>query len=255
MVEVKGGHKMSGHSKWANIKRKKGKNDAVRGKITTKISREITIAVRMGGADPTGNMRLKLALQKAKENNIPKENINRAIQKGAGTLEGQSYEEIVYEGYGPGGTAVMVECLSDNANRTISQVRPSFTKCGGNLGTEGSVGYLFSKKGLILVLQADEDALMEAAIEAGADDVQPQDDGSFEIYTAWEELGAVRDGIEAAGFKIESAEVTMIPSTTVDLDAENAPKLLRLIDMLEDCDDVQNVYHNGEISDEVAAML
>ena len=161
----------------------------------------------------------------------------------------------IYEGYGPGGTAVMVECLSDNANRTISQVRPSFTKCGGNLGTEGSVGYLFSKKGLILIAEADEDALTEAAIEAGADDIQPQDDGSFEIYTAWEDLGDVRDGIEKAGFKIQEAEVTMIPSTSVDLDAETAPKLLRLIEMLEDCDDVQNVYHNGEISDEVAALL
>jgi len=149
----------------------------------------------------------------------------------------------------------MVECLSDNANRTISQVRPSFTKCGGNLGTEGSVGYLFSKKGLILITEADEDALTEAAIEAGADDIQPQDDGSFEIYTAWEDLGSVRDGIEAAGFKVQEAEVTMIPSTTVDLDLETAPKLLRLIDMLEDCDDVQNVYHNGEISDEIAAQL
>ena len=164
-------------------------------------------------------------------------------------------ETRIYEGYGPGGTAVMVECLSDNANRTISQVRPSFTKCGGNLGTEGSVGYLFSKKGLILISQGEEDALMEAAIEAGADDVQPQDDGSFEIYTAWEDLGSVRDAIETAGFKIDNAEVTMIPSTTVDLDLETAPKLLRLIDMLEDCDDVQNVYHNGEISDEVAAQL
>ena len=164
-------------------------------------------------------------------------------------------ETRVYEGYGPGGTAVMVECLSDNANRTISQVRPSFTKCGGNLGTEGSVGYLFSKKGLILIAEADEDGLTEAAIEAGADDIQLQDDGSFEIYTAWEELGNVRDAIEKAGFKIQEAEVTMIPSTTVDLDLETAPKLLRLIDMLEDCDDVQNVYHNGEISDEVAAQL
>ena len=164
-------------------------------------------------------------------------------------------ETKIYEGYGPGGTAVMVECLSDNANRTISQVRPSFTKCGGNLGTEGSVGYLFSKKGLILIAEADEDALTEAAIEAGADDIQPQDDGSFEIYTAWEDLGNVRDGIEKAGFKIQEAEVTMIPSTSVDLDEETAPKLLRLIEMLEDCDDVQNVYHNGEISDEVAALL
>ena len=228
---------MAGHSKWANIKHRKAAQDAQRGKIFTKLIRELVTAAKIGGGDVSANPRLRAAVDKALSNNMTRDTINRAIDRGVG------------------GTAVMVECLSDNANRTISQVRPSFTKCGGNLGTEGSVGYLFSKKGLILITEADEDALTEAAIEAGADDIQPQDDGSFEIYTAWEDLGSVRDGIEAAGFKVQEAEVTMIPSTTVDLDLETAPKLLRLIDMLEDCDDVQNVYHNGEISDEIAAQL
>ena len=237
---------MAGHSKWANIKHRKAAQDAQRGKIFTKLIRELVTAAKIGGGDVSANPRLRSAVDKALSNNMT---------RGVGGGDDTNMETKIYEGYGPGGTAVMVECLSDNANRTISQVRPSFTKCGGNLGTEGSVGYLFSKKGLILIAEADEDALTEAAIEAGADDIQPQDDGSFEIYTAWEDLGNVRDGIEKAGFKIQEAEVTMIPSTSVDLDAETAPKLLRLIEMLEDCDDVQNVYHNGEISDEVAALL
>ena len=231
---------MAGHSKWANIKHRKAAQDAQRGKIFTKLIRELVTAAKIGGGDVSANPRLRAAVDKALSSNMTRDTINRAIERGVGGGDDTNMETRIYEGYGPGGTAVMVECLSDNANRTISQVRPSFTKCGGNLGTEGSVGYLFSKKGLILISQGEEDALMEAAIEAGADDVQPQDDGSFEIYTAWEDLGS---------------EVTMIPSTTVDLDLETAPKLLRLIDMLEDCDDVQNVYHNGEISDEVAAQL
>ena len=246
---------MAGHSKWANIKHRKAAQDAQRGKIFTKLIRELVTAAKIGGGDVSANPRLRAAVDKALSSNMTRDTINRAIERGVGGGDDTNMETRIYEGYGPGGTAVMVECLSDNANRTISQVRPSFTKCGGNLGTEGSVGYLFSKKGLILISQGEEDALMEAAIEAGADDVQPQDDGSFEIYTAWEDLGSVRDAIEAEGFKIDNAEVTMIPSTTVALDLETAPKLLRLIDMLEDCDDVQNVYHNGEISDEVAAQL
>ena len=175
---------MSGHSKWANIKRKKGKNDAVRGKITTKISREITIAVRMGGADPTGNMRLKLALQKAKENNIPKENINRAIQKGAGTLEGQSYEEIVYEGYGPAGVALTVNVLTDNRNRAAADVRHLFSKHGGNMGETGCVSWMFKNLGLFVVAKdaVDEDKLMEVALDAGADDIRTEGD-EYEIVT------------------------------------------------------------------------
>ena len=246
---------MSGHSKWANIKHKKGKTDALKAKVTTKISREITVAARMGGGDPVGNMRLKLALQKARENNIPKDNIQRAIAKGVGATDMDNYEEITYEGYGPGGTAVMVECLSDNRNRTVAEVRHAFTKTGGNLGTDGSVAYLFSKKGVISFEKGDEDAIMEAALEAGAEDVVTYDDGAIDVYTAWEEMGKVRDALEAAGLKADAAEVSMIPSTKADMDAETAPKLLRLIDMLEDCDDVQEVYHNGEISDEVAATL
>lgn len=246
---------MAGHSKWANIKHRKAAQDAQRGKIFTKLIRELVTAAKLGGGDVSANPRLRAAVDKALSSNMTRDTINRAIERGVGGGDDTNMETKVYEGYGPGGTAVMVECLSDNANRTISQVRPSFTKCGGNLGTEGSVGYLFSKKGLILIESGDEDTIMEAAIEAGADDVQAQDDGSFEVYTAWEELGTVRDGIEAAGIKIANAEVTMIPSTTVELDAETAPKLLKLIDMLEDCDDVQNVYHNGEMSDDVAALL
>ena len=241
---------MAGHSKWANIKHRKAAQDAQRGKIFTKLIRELVTAAKIGGGDVSANPRLRAAVDKALSSNMTRDTINRAIERGVGGGDDTNMETRIYEGYGPGGTAVMVECLSDNANRTISQVRPSFTKCGGNLGTEGSVGYLFSKKGLILISQGEEDALMEAAIEAGADDVQPQDDGSFEIYTAWEDLGSVRDAIEAEGFKIDNAEVTMIPSTTVDLDLETAPKLLRLIDMLEDCDDVQNVYHNGILPDD-----
>lgn len=246
---------MAGHSKWANIKHRKAAQDAQRGKIFTKLIRELVTAAKLGGGDVNANPRLRTAVDKALSSNMTRDTINRAIERGVGGGDDTNMETKIYEGYGPGGTAVMVECLSDNANRTISQVRPSFTKCGGNLGTEGFVGYLFSKKGLILITSGDEDVIMEAAIEAGADDVQVQEDGSFEVYTAWEELGAVRDGIESAGIKIDNAEVTMIPSTTVELDAETAPKLLKLIDMLEDCDDVQNVYHNGEISDEIAAML
>ncbi|SUC09037.1 YebC like protein [Pasteurella canis] len=246
---------MAGHSKWANIKHRKAAQDAQRGKIFTKLIRELVTAAKLGGGDVGANPRLRTAVDKALSSNMTRDTINRAIERGVGGGDDTNMETKIYEGYGPGGTAVMVECLSDNANRTISQVRPSFTKCGGNLGTEGSVGYLFSKKGLILIDSGDEDVIMDAAIEAGADDIQAQEDGSFEVYTAWEELTSVRDAIETAGVKVTNAEVTMIPSTTVELDAETAPKLLKLIDMLEDCDDVQNVYHNGEISDEVAAML
>lgn len=246
---------MAGHSKWANIKHRKAAQDAQRGKIFTKLIRELVTAAKLGGADVAANPRLRTAVDKALSNNMTRDTINRAIQRGAGGGDDTNMETIIYEGYGPGGTAIMVECLSDNRNRTVSEVRHAFTKTGGNLGTDGSVAYLFSKKGLILIANADEDALMEAAIDAGADDVQAQDDGSFEVYTAWEDLSSVRDGIEAAGFKVDQAEVTMIPSTTAVLDAETAPKLIKLVDMLEDCDDVQNVYHNGEISDDVAALL
>ena len=235
---------MAGHSKWANIKHRKAAQDAQRGKIFTKLIRELVTAAKIGGGDVSANPRLRAA---ALSSNMTRDTINRAIERGVGGGDDTNMETRIYEGYGPGGTAVMVECLSDNANRTISQVRPSFTKCGGNLGTEGSVGYLFSKKGLILISQGEEDALMEAAIEAGADDVQPQDDGSFEIYTAWEDLGSVRDAIEAAGFKIDNAEVTMIPDNYVTLtDPEDIKNLNRTLDLLDEDDDVQAVYHNWE---------
>ncbi len=246
---------MAGHSKWANIKHRKAAQDAQRGKIFTKLIRELVTAAKIGGGDVNANPRLRTAVDKALAANMTRDTINRAIDRGVGGGDDTNMETRIYEGYGPGGTALIVECLSDNANRTISQVRPSFTKCGGNLGTEGSVGYMFSKKGLILILEGDEETLTDAAIEAGAEDIEPQEDGSFEITTAWEELGAVRDALEKAGYKLESAEVTMIPSTTVELDAETAPKFMRLVDMLEDCDDVQNVYHNAEISDEIAETL
>ncbi|WP_101912063.1 YebC/PmpR family DNA-binding transcriptional regulator [Megasphaera vaginalis (ex Bordigoni et al. 2020)] len=242
---------MSGHSKWANIKRKKGKNDAIRGKITTKIGREITIAVRMGGADPTGNMRLKLALQKAKENNIPKENIKRAIQKGAGASEGQSYEEIIYEGYGPAGVAVTVNVLTDNRNRAAAEVRHLFSKHGGNLGETGCVAWMFKNRGVFIVAgdQADEDRLMEIALEAGADDVKAEED-SFEIQTAPEVFDAVEKALADNHIETEHAQITMVPDNTIALDEEGGRKLENLIDALEDLDDVQDVYHNGEIPDD-----
>ncbi|MTD39442.1 YebC/PmpR family DNA-binding transcriptional regulator [Erwinia sp. CPCC 100877] len=249
---------MAGHSKWANTKHRKAAQDAKRGKIFTKIIRELVTAARLGGGDPASNPRLRAAIDKALSNNMTRDTLNRAIQRGVGGDEDANMETIIYEGYGPGGTAVMVECLSDNRNRTVSEVRHAFSKSGGNLGTDGSVAYLFSKKGVISYdaeAGMDEDTVMEAALEAGAEDVVSYDDGAIDVYTAWEDLGAVRDALEAAGLKPSAAEVSMIPSTKADMDAETAPKLLRLIDMLEDCDDVQEVYHNGEISDEVAATL
>lgn len=247
---------MAGHSKWANTKHRKAAQDAKRGKIFTKIIRELVTASRIGGPDPASNPRLRAAVDKALANNMTRDTLNRAIARGAGNDENDNMESIVYEGYGPGGTAVMVECLTDNRKRTVSDVRHAFTKTGGNLGTDGSVAYLFTRKGIISYAPGlDEDAVMDAALEAGADDVETFDDGAIDVYTAWEILGDVKDAMDAAGFKAESAEVSMIPSTKADLDAETAPKLMRLIDMLEDSDDVQEVYHNGDISDEVAAQL
>jgi len=246
---------MAGHSKWANIKHRKAAQDAKRGKIFTKLIREITTSARLGDADPANNPRLRAAVAAALTSNMTRDTINRAIQRGAGGGDGEQLETIVYEGYGPAGSAVMVECLTDNRNRTVAEVRHAFSKCGGNLGTDGSVAYLFSKKGLLTFVGVDEDALMDAALEAGADDVVTEEDGTIEVYTTPNDFGTVLDGLEAAGFKPESAEVTMIPSTEAELDAETAPKLMRLIDMLEDLDDVQEVYHNGSISDEIAATL
>ncbi|PKQ80207.1 YebC/PmpR family DNA-binding transcriptional regulator [Aeromonas sobria] len=246
---------MAGHSKWANIKHRKAAQDAKRGKIFTKLIREITTSARIGDPDPANNPRLRAAVTAALTSNMTRETINRAIARGAGGGDGEQLETIVYEGYGPAGSAVMVECLTDNRNRTVAEVRHAFSKSGGNLGTDGSVAYLFSKKGLLTFVGADEDALMDAALEAGADDVVTEEDGSIEVYTNPNDFGTVLDALEAAGFKAANAEVTMIPSTEAELDAETAPKLMRLIDMLEDLDDVQEVYHNGSISDEVAATL
>ena len=246
---------MAGHSKWANIKHRKAAQDAKRGKIFTKLIREITTSARLGDADPANNPRLRAAVAAALTGNMTRDTINRAIQRGAGGGDGEQLETIVYEGYGPAGSAVMVECLTDNRNRTVAEVRHAFSKCGGNLGTDGSVAYLFSKKGLLTFVGVDEDALMDAALEAGADDVVTEEDGSIEVYTTPNDFGTVLDGLEAARFKPQSAEVTMIASTEAELDADTAPKLMRLIDMLEDLDDVQEVYHNGSISDEVAALL
>lgn len=243
---------MSGHSKWANIKHKKGKADALRGKITTKISREITIAVRMGGADPTGNMKLKLALSKAKANNIPKDNIQRAIQKGAGALEGQSFEEITYEGYGPAGVAMMVSCLTDNRNRTAADVRHVFSKYGGNLGATGCVGYMFQQKGVFAVSKetgVEEDDLMMVALEAGAEDIKNEEEG-FEIVTTPDTFDAVEKALADAGIEVEMAEITMIPDTMAELSAEDAERVQKMLDVLEDLDDVQDVYHNADLPED-----
>ncbi len=243
---------MSGHSKWANIKHRKGKMDAIRGKITTKISREITVAARAGGADPAGNMRLKLALQKAKENNVPKENIQRAIQKGVGALEGGNYEEIVYEGYGPGGVAVLLEIMTDNRNRTAADIRHLFAKYGGNLGEAGCVSWMFDKKGLFLVDKAgiNEEDLMLIALEAGAEDIKSEDD-QFEITTAPDDWEQVRAALEAAKIATASAQITMVPQTTVGLAGDDAVKLLKLMDALEEHDDVQEVYANFDIPEDM----
>lgn len=247
---------MAGHSKWANTKHRKAAQDAKRGKIFTKIIRELVTAARLGGGDAGSNPRLRAVVDKALANNMTRDTLNRAIARGVGGDDDAQMETIIYEGYGPGGTAVMVECLSDNRNRTVSEVRHAFTKTGGNLGTDGSVSYLFSKKGVISFAPGlSEDTIMDAALEAGADDVITYDDGAIDVYTTPEAFGEVKDALEAAGLTPEASEVALVPSTRADLDAETAPKLLRLIDMLEDSDDVQEVYHNGEISDEVAATL
>jgi YebC/PmpR family DNA-binding regulatory protein len=247
---------MSGHSKWHNIQHRKGLQDAKRGKIFTKLIREITTAARLGGGDPNGNPRLRAAVAEALSNNMTRDTVDRAIKRGAGGEDdGAQLESSTYEGYGPCGTAVLVECLTDNKNRTVADVRHAFTRAGGNLGTSGSVSYLFSKKGLIEFESGDEEKLMDIALEAGADDVVANDDGSIEIYTDPNAFGDVLDAVEKAGLKPSSAKVSMIPSTEAELDEAHAQKFLNLIDALEDLDDVQQVYHNGTISDEIAEKL
>ena len=242
---------MSGHSKWANIKHKKGKMDAARGKIATKLGREITIAVRMGGSDPTGNMRLKLVLAKAKANNIPKDNIQRAIQKGLGGTDGANYEELTYEGYGPSGVAVMVNVMTDNRNRAAAEIRHLFSKYGGNLGETGCVGWMFQKKGMF-VIESDtltEDDIMEIALEADAEGFEATDDG-FEITTTPEGFDAVDQILSERGIQPSVAEVTMLPDTMMEVDSSVADKVMKLIEALEDNDDVQDVYTNADFPEE-----
>ncbi len=247
---------MAGHSKWANIKHKKAAVDKKRGKIWTKLLREVTVAAKEGGGDIDSNPRLRLSVDKANGANVPKDTIERAIKRGAGAGDGENYEEIRYEGYGPGGTAVMVDCMTDNRNRTASEVRHAFTKHGGNLGTDGSVAYMFQKQGIISFAPGvDEDAIMETALEAGAEDVVSNDDGSIDVITTPEEFTAVRDAIIASGHEPDNAEVTFNASTSAELDQETAEKLLRMVDTLEDLDDVQEVYSNADISDEIMEAL
>ncbi|SNB46324.1 YebC/PmpR family DNA-binding transcriptional regulator [Geobacter sp. DSM 9736] len=241
---------MSGHNKWSTIKHKKGAADAKRGKIFTKLIKEITVAAKLGGGDPDGNPRLRAAIDKAKAENMPKDNIERAIKKGTGELEGVSYEEITYEGYGPGGVAVLVEVMTDNRNRTVSEVRSIFTKMNGNMGETGCVSWMFDKKGLIIFSkQTDFDKLFEAALEAGAEDVSDQEE-QIEVLTDPSNFMEVREALTKAGFAIESAEVTMIPQTMIKLEGKPAETMLKLMERLEDNDDVQNVYANFDISAE-----
>ncbi|HAD10667.1 MAG TPA: YebC/PmpR family DNA-binding transcriptional regulator [Porticoccaceae bacterium] len=247
---------MAGHSKWANIKHRKAAQDAKRGKIFTKLIRELVVAAKMGGGNPEDNPRLRAAVDKALGANMKRDTIDKAIQRGAGDAEGDNYEEVIYEGYGTNGIAVLVECLTDNRNRTVSDVRHAFTKRGGNLGTDGSVAYLFTRTGQISYAPgSDEDAIMEAALEAGAEDVVANDDGSIDVLTAWEDFVAVKESLITAGKEPESAEVTMVASTTVELDADGAEKIMALVDHLEDLDDVQNVYTNADIPEAVLAQM
>jgi YebC/PmpR family DNA-binding regulatory protein len=240
---------MAGHSKWANIKHRKERQDAKRGKIFTRLIKEITVAARLGGGgDPSMNARLRLAIDKAQENNLPKDTIERAIKRGSGEMEGVNYEEVRYEGYGVGGAAVMVDCMTDNKTRTVADVRHAFTKYGGNMGTEGSVSFLFKHCGQIMFAPGtDEDKLMEAAIEAGAEDVVTNDDGSIEVITAPNDFPQVREALAKAGFKPELAEVTMKPGNETELEGEDAAKMQRLLDAIESLDDVQDVYTTAVI--------
>ena len=243
---------MAGHSKWANIKHRKERQDAKRGKIFTRLIKEITVAARLGAPDPNANPRLRLAVDKAQDSNLPKDNIERAIKKGSGGLEGANYEEVRYEGYGIGGAAVMVDCMTDNKHRTVADVRHAFTKYGGNLGTDGSVSFLFKHCGqMVFAPGTDEEKLMEAAIDAGADDVVTNDDGSIEVITGPHEFAAVRKALEKAGFKAELAEVTMKPTMENVLSGEDAARMQRLLEALENIDDVQEVYTTA-VTDQAA---
>lgn len=244
---------MSGHSKWSSIKHKKAATDAKRGKIFTKVIKEITVAARMGGGDLETNPRLRSAVQAAKSENMPKDNIERAIKKGTGELEGVNYEEIIYEGYGPGGAAVLVESLTDNKNRTVADIRSIFGKNGGNLGENGCVAWMFDKKGYIAIERsaADEDSLMETALEAGAEDIK-EDNDNYEVISEPGDFEAIKEAIDQASIPYIDAEVTMLPQNTTNLTGKEAEQMVRLMEMLEDCDDVQKVYTNADIPEEMA---
>ncbi|MBU1195649.1 MAG: YebC/PmpR family DNA-binding transcriptional regulator [Proteobacteria bacterium] len=243
---------MSGHSKWSTIKHKKGAADAKRGKLFTKLIKEITVAARMGGGDADANPRLRHALNSARAQNMPKDTYERAIKKGTGELDGVNYEEIVYEGYGPGGVAVLVECLTDNRNRTIAEVRHAFGKAGGNVGTDGCVSWMFDKKGLISVSKEDatEEMLMEVALEAGAEDIREETD-SFEIIIEPAEFDAVKEAVDKAKIKYELAEITMIPQNMTAVEGKDAEQMIKFMDVLDELDDVQKFYTNADIPDEV----
>jgi YebC/PmpR family DNA-binding regulatory protein len=239
---------MAGHSKWANIQHRKGRQDAKRGKIFTRLIKEITVAARMGGGDPDMNPRLRLAVDKATDNNVPKDNIERAMKRGSGGMEGANYEQIRYEGYGPAGAAVLVDCLTDNRTRTVAEVRHAFSKHGGNMGAEGSVAFLFKHCGqLVYAPGTSEEKLMDAALAAGAEDVVASDDGSLEVLTGPNEFIAVKARLEKAGFKAELADVTMKPASETDLSPEDSAKMQKLLDALEGLDDVQEVYTTAAI--------
>ncbi len=241
---------MAGHSKWANIQHRKGKQDVKRGKIFTRLIKEITVAARMGGGDPTGNPRLRLAIEKARENNMPKDTVENAIKRGSGQLEGVNYEELRYEGYGINGAAVMVDCMTDNKTRTVAEVRHAFSKNGGNLGTDGSVAFLFTHCGqMIFAPGTDENGLMEVALDAGAEDISTNEDGSIEVITAPHDFVNVKQALEAAGYKPELAEVTMKPANEVIFAGDDAVKMQKLLDALENLDDVQEVYTTAVIEE------
>jgi YebC/PmpR family DNA-binding regulatory protein len=243
---------MAGHSKWANIKHRKARQDVKRGKLWSKLIREVTVAARMGGGVPDDNPRLRAAVDGALGANMPKDTIERAILRGAGGSEGADVEELTYEGYGQGGVAILVEAMTDNRNRTVAEVRHAFTKHGGNLGTDGSVSYLFAKKGVISFAPgADEDQILEVALDAGADDLETDDDGAVSVVTTPDTFGMVVDALRGRSLAPDHAEVTMVPSTLSECDAETAEKVLGLIDALEDLDDVQNVFSNGDFPDSV----
>ena len=245
---------MAGHSKWANIKHRKAAQDAKRGKLWTKLIREITVAARLGGGEADDNPRLRAAIDKSLGANIPKDTIEKAISRGTGGQDGSDVEELVYEGYGPGGVAILVEAMTDNRNRTVAEVRHTFSKYGGNLGTDGSVAYLFTKKGIIgFAPGVDEEQLMELALDAGAEDIDSDDDGSMSVITAPEGFAPMVEALNKAGLEAEHADVSMVPSTTSTCDHETAEQVIRLLEALEDLDDVQDVHSNGDFPDSVMA--